>query len=421
MNRKEFTGRLQSLLTSDLWNVVVLAVVTALLFAPAIFRDDFRDLLYHTTAALDPDITRAASTGYPLFHMTVRALVMLCSIPPFAAGVLVATIAKLALAVSVYLLLRRPPHHITPAGPNSAFVLSLVLCLLGPINLFTLPHVYLGYLAPNVVHNPTIIMMVPFALWESVMLGYLLVSPRPSGRQLSLAAVLVVLSSLAKPSFNLAAIPAFCLVLLLQLVAKERSFWSALRAGSVIVVPVVALSLMQFWLLFGRWSGGASTTPSEVLVAPFTVLKVQSGGSLSLAIFKICASLGIPIVGLFLFRKSQHVPKASRTILLFCALTLVAALSQAVLFVEQSEGRSISDGNFLWGASSALFIASFAVVLTLFDLKLRPSQWFAQIGRPYRPMLLVLGFSVLGGLLVMRPLLPSNTLVMQVRTMLFGH
>jgi len=344
---------------------------------------------------------------------------MLCSIPPFAAGVLVATIAKLALAVSVYLLLRRPPHHITPAGPNSAFVLSLVLCLLGPINLFTLPHVYLGYLAPNVVHNPTIIMMAPFALWESVMLGYLLVSPGPSGRQLSLAAVLVVLSSLAKPSFNLAAIPAFCLMLLLQLVAKERSFWSAFRAGSVIVVPVVALSLMQFWLLFGRWSA-ATSTPSGVLVAPFAVLKLYSDGSLSLAVFKICASLGIPMVGLLLFRKSQHVPKASRTFLLFCALILVAALSQAVLFVEQSD-RSIAAGNLLWGASSALFIASFAIVLTLFDLKLRPSQWFAQIGRPYRPMLLVLGFSVLGGLLVMRPLLPSNTLVMQVRTMLFGH
>lgn len=384
----------------DLAICPLLAAVAAGLFFMAIGRNDFNDLSNHVAIAMRPTFGDAFALGYPLFHALVRALVALTGAEPMLAGAIVSVVAKVALVLSLYAILRRPLDALIPRSRAMAAAVAVLLSLIGPFGLLTLPNAYLGYIAFNLVHNPTILVLMPVALWEVIVLVGLVADPTPPRRRVALAAVLMVLSSLAKPSFNIAVAPAFGIALLAQVLARRRTTANAIRVAAAPLAALLVVSGVQAHLLF---LGATAAHTGRVSFSPFEVMRIFSDGSIALALLKIALSVLVPLAGLRVLPSASEAPKARAWVML-AWLTLGVALVEAALFAESGGGRSVSHGNFFWGAYAANLVLHVATIAGCGIITVRPAAWWRARDGAYRPMIVALGLSLLGGLMIIQPL-----------------
>jgi hypothetical protein len=211
-------------------------------------------------------------------------------------------------------------------------------------------HYYKGYLATNVYHNSTSLLLKPFLILHLLWLHRWLQESQSDGHWPLLGgALLVVLSALAKPSYLVILLPA-----VFVLIVRRPEHWrSALLA---VFLPGIAVLV---WLFLGTFAG-ATGSSGGLEIAPLKVLTHYTEAWTILP--KALLSLVFPLTVLLLFRREALQDRLTQ----LCWLMLLFGFAYGLLLAER--GERVFDGNWLWSgqlAAFALFAATLRLLLTL--------------------------------------------------------
>jgi hypothetical protein len=208
---------------------------------------------------------------------------------------------------------------------------------------------YLGEVPPNVWHNPSTILSMPFAIglfWTS-----LIFLRRGDSKYLWWSLLLGGLGIAVKPSFILCFLPVFPLAALVAFGWDRR----LLRALFLTLTIAGLLGLQYVYVYVVDPSGSTATTSSGVGIMPFAVWTSYTS-DIPLAIF---ASYFFPIVAIVVGRE---VVWRSRAVQYAFALAIVGLTEYALL---AEKGARAAEGNFTWQAIITQYILLLALVAAL--------------------------------------------------------
>ncbi|MCH2173086.1 hypothetical protein MK489_20090 [Myxococcota bacterium] len=262
----------------------------------------------------------------------------------------VSLFAQLLLATLLYSLLeqsRTRAHGLRAPLVIAGLTLSLMLVM--PVNLFTAGdrNLYHGYVAISAHHSPSMALLKPLALWVFIAACR---SLEPGahvglGRIMGTAAI-VILATLAKPSYTIALLPALCAAVFLTRRSKPLPDLRALGMG--IAFPACAVLAWQYLYTYSAGQAAhPSHTPSSIEWAPLAVMGTLSPDHLAI---KYAMSILFPALVLGAWWSET---RRSRSLILAWSTFVVGSL-YAYLLAET--GPRNLDGNFLWSAQIALFL-----------------------------------------------------------------
>jgi hypothetical protein len=307
------------------------------------------------------EVIEALRRGEVVFpHFAFHLVVALASL---VVPVRCAVIAVMALANGATGLLTLRALNDREEGKPRAALLVIGLLLCAPINLLTFPKLYFGYLQTVTYHNPTVNALKPLALALFLLIeGRLLALARPIDRRaLITLAALTLVSTMTKPSYALALVPALVIYGLLRLQSIDRQSYS--RALFAIAACSGTAIAWQFVFLFHTHNKGEG-----VAFAPFQLIHLYEPSVLRFAL-KALASIAFPLTIAILRRRDR-----SDEPLALAWITFATAMAWFVLLTET--GTRSFHGNFIWGVQIALFIL-FVVSARAW---MRFDGWRARIG-----------------------------------------
>jgi hypothetical protein len=280
------------------------------------------------------------------------------------ASFLVIVAMHVLTGLAVYALLGLLDDQPGPRRRLLHVLVTLGLLLVTPIS-FTVgaldPFHYSAYIYPNPYHNPTIIVLQP-----SAVLLFLL-AVRAFARQQTGAwtgaglALVVVLGTLAKPSYTMAFVPAIALAAGWRFLG-ERAAFQGMRARltefirrygvalGAIFIPAALVLGWQYWFLYG--ASHASTVyaaPAHLSFAPLYLLRQEWALSWGEIIPQVAASLVFPAAVYAIYARSAWKDWP----LNLAWLVFLIGFSYTVLLVELPNAEA---GNMTWSARIALFV-----------------------------------------------------------------
>lgn len=238
-------------------------------------------------------------------------------------------------------------------GNGIAWAASVLLMLVMPIWLpFFNPSIVVGQGGPNVLHNPTNIMVkllaFPCFLWYAAIMddiGKGLAS-RMGVLKIVALSLFVLLTALAKPSFVQMFLPAMLILSILKLIKYKKAAIRPVAVVTLSFVPVVSLMALQMWLSF--YHGGGS----GVSVA---FLKVWRHYSPNVFVSLVVAILFPAIVLLWSIR-ARKVSTAD----VLAWIMYGVANAEYILLMEN--GIRCWHGNFSWSVHLAQFFLWFTSI-----------------------------------------------------------
>jgi hypothetical protein len=332
----------------------MLAAVTAGLFGLVTWRSVQPDYVVHARWARELAEKGLIQVPHPLFHVLTAAVHSLLPLrladrvrPGLAAAwvdgsyvfaaLVVGTASTVALALLLHRhILKEAPDRGTGAGAWASAGWALALLLVAPITVLTWPahQLYLGYVAPNVFHSPTVALLKPLALawfWTVSRPG------REGGRAWVAAALLAAGATLAKPSFTVAVVPALGLWLALARwlprAVDTRAALASLVVGGVTLVGQA-------------WARGAQ--PALLGFEPLEVMGYYSA-RWQMPLF-LLLSIAFPLCV-----AAARWPASRRQGPLMLAW-LVFGIAAAYGYLLAEAEPNTGDGNWLWSGQVALFV-----------------------------------------------------------------
>lgn len=330
-----------------------LVLVVVALFTPVVYyvMPQTLDYPWHIESA-----RRIAEEGqYRLAHPAYQWLVILVRQALFLddytlAGHIAAVLCHVALSIVLYRLLL-PAFGALSAERRAVAValLALALMIVTPITLFRPDNsFYWGYIFITVYHNPTYILLQPLTLLLFWQIIAILHQDNVSVGQGVIVAALTALSTLAKPNYAVALLPALLLIVAYRMYRTRRFglVWLLLS----VFIPAFIVLAVQFSFNFVSGPRDSqimfvpfhffANRPAPIWVLPKFILSI---------LFPLCVYLG-------------HWRSARRELALNAAwLMFGIGAAYAYLLVEGLNGRVAGTGNWLWSAgitSFVLFVAS---------------------------------------------------------------
>lgn len=209
------------------------------------------DYPLHLAFARDIREGQMALLPHPLFHLTVLTIVPLLPALPYLetykqAGLIVGVGLYLLTALILYAGYIRP---LLPGKPVRAVVVVILLLVVAPVNIISWRegHLYWGYFLPNIHFNPTLTILKPLALLLFLYMPSIFSAEQRGWGTVLTAAALTVLSSLAKPNFTIAFLPALALVAGWRLWRRKPVDWRLLMGG--FIAPALILLAAQYFAL----------------------------------------------------------------------------------------------------------------------------------------------------------------------------
>lgn len=215
-------------------------------------------------------------------------------------------------------------------------------------------HLYFGYIASNVYHNPTILLLKLIALVHFVLLCKVLEGGLDKWsvlKRASALAALTVASIVAKPNYIIALLPAMVAVLSFRYFFLKTRDTDALQ---VVAWGVVAPTLLTLIMQYAYFYGGDSN--SSMGFGFLGVFEINSPPWMVLP--KLVGSVAFPISLVFLMGR-QMIRKFE--VQLSGAMFFVALIYTYCL-VDRVNGGSAGAGNFWWSAQIAHFVLSFVCI-----------------------------------------------------------
>lgn len=302
------------------------------------------DYAVHTDVAVKMFENRSLLSPYFLLQAGIIAFQQLLPIHFFTASALVVLLAIAATAALLFKTLKAESGNLAAAA-----ILTICLLLVAPIPLlFPLDgKLYFGYLAINVYHNPTILVLKPFAL---LVFSFIFAKTGEDGatyrKSLTACVLATIACALAKPSYIIVVVPA----LLLSVFIPQLRTYLSRKAWFIfcgILLPAAVILAAQFWLTYSAEQlPGVYQGKSGIIFAPFVLISSQS----SWLLVKFFLSIAFPLAVCFgYFRQAM-----SHTRLLFAWLTFIIGAAYFYLLAES--GPRMMHGNFGWGGQITLFI-----------------------------------------------------------------
>jgi hypothetical protein len=400
--RLEVLSMLESLRASydhhrrDIIGLIILAACVIFLFFPMMERySTTGDFPQHNELAQNLLANPAEffrNTPHFLYHVFTAALYPLFGDMKLA-GVWVMVICNIISSWIIYWQLRKATDFL---GSFWLIVLSILitLCLdlIMPINIFTPENLYFGYFAPNVYHNPTVILVKPFALLLFFLTLRLFDHEKPLSRWWIIPfAVLTLLSLVAKPSFMIAFLPTLGLICLFYLFNRfgdtlsllrnplnilrgflgideglpllmQRRFinWPVLMAGMVLPTFLGIYIQTQTWTS----SGGIGIEPFRLFIEWGIQYEPNAP---KLLMWKLLMSCAFPLAVYLLYWS-----EASRRFSFNLAWRFFAvSAAYAYLFVDYTD---IDAGDFSWSAQLAIAILYSVAAIFLLQISVREGQ-----------------------------------------------
>ena len=282
-----------------------------------------------------------AHAGFQVLVAGFRALTHL----PIKTGTFWVTLASyLGLAGVLYAMLK-PTVKGRGLSPWWAVALSLVLMVIGPISLlfFHDQEWYFGYMASNSYHNPTILLLKPFAVLQFIFAYQSISGKNSSWKEVAAAAAVSLVGVFIKPNYAICILPALGCVVLYHWLKKQSLDWKMILLG--IAIPSVLMLGWQFLLSYSSGEEGGIV---------FNAFGVMGAYSRHLLI-KFGLSIAFP-AALFLFYPRETL--RSQPMLLAWIGFIFGGIY--TYFMAES-GVRFSHGNFAWSGEIAmliLFIAS---------------------------------------------------------------
>jgi hypothetical protein len=328
----------------------ILAILLPLsIFLFIVFKEVGTDIQLHSRMVKQIKTNQIALPGNFLYYFIVDKLTFYtknAQIIQITSALLVSVMVSLKYFISKRIIATLGLKLTTKEVSVLAFSLLFI---------FSLPHInyvtnfsryYLGMLPPNVWHNSTTIMVMPFALllfWQSTLqLRY------HSIKRLYLIAGLIVLNILLKPSFFFVFAAVYPLMLLIQ--------YKISKSFAINLIPVVIgllLIYVEFVFLFNV------QTESGIIIEPFKVWgNFMPRDKIIFIPVAILLSWTFPI-GVFVLCRSL-IPKLEY---IYLTLLALAGIGLYALLMEDNSRRW--DANFSWQNIMVGYIL-FLVSSTLF-------------------------------------------------------
>lgn len=284
-----------------------------------------------------------------------------------AAGQLVSTGIYIVLFTFLYLLFRRVLRRHELRNLLFAALMALVFMVVSAINIlvFVDNHFYFGYLPPETYNVPTHPLLKLFALLL-FFVAVAIFSPARSANKwlVAGAALLSVLSVLAKPSFTVILLPALGLLVGFKILRREYINWPLFLFG-ILVPSIIALGWQYYVSYASQWGVLAraklfhATHIGFVPLGQFIIWKVP----LFLLLPKLILSILFPLVVYVAYWKSAI--KNFR--FNFAWLIFLFGCLSTYFFVEIyiKSGEIAGSGNFTWSGLIGVFILFVAAGLFL--------------------------------------------------------
>lgn len=232
---------------------------------------------------------------------------------------------------------------------------SVGLILAAPVWLpFFNPNLIIGQGGPNLLHNPTNLMVrlvaFPCFVWcAAIMDGIGRESaPRLGVRKFIALSLLVLLATLSKPSFVQVLFPAMFLLALFKLVKHGKAAIGPVAAVALSFAPTLLLMGLQAWVSFYSAKAGGS----GVAIA---FLKLYSHFSPNVFV-SIMLGICFPLIMLAWSIRARKVSTAETLAwIMYCI-----GLTQGAFLIET--GYRMWHGNFCWGTNLALFFIWFTAL-----------------------------------------------------------
>ncbi len=216
----------------------------------------------------------------------------------------------------------------------ATFLLCFCFSLPG-LNLFKKGYYYLGQIPPNIWHNSTEMLLIPFVIWLFIELGNLF--SNITLRTIVLSTLLIAVNISIKPSYF------FCIGILFPLFLFYKYRFSApFFIGIIPITAGILMVAMQYFLVYELNVGSVykAEKSSVVLSNPFEVWRIYS--STSIIPFQVISSCLYPIlVFSWLKRKKDFYEYFAIFSFIFSLLIFI--------FLKESGPRG-GHGNFLWQA-----------------------------------------------------------------------
>jgi hypothetical protein len=283
---------------------------------------------------------------HPVFHAAVAVLGFLLS--NTVATFVVMAVAQVAFGLLVFHLLCDAFEAGLRDGAlaaRRALAVTAALLISAAICVFTFPHLFLGYVSTATYHNPTIQVLKPLALALFLRLDDDVLA-RPPARRISSGllglALLSAITTLAKPSFSIVALPA----LMVMVVVYRRSI--PLRGAlATLAVFGLAAGAVIVWQSLFLFTGGHAGNGIEI--RPFEVALMFAPNWHRL-VAKLLLSVAFPLSALIF---NPRAALADRR-LVFSYACFAVSLLYYLLLAEQ--GGRASHGNFGWGVMTSLVL-----------------------------------------------------------------
>ena len=246
-------------------------------------------------------------------------------------------------------------------SPKDDLVRAACFCLIlvSPIWLpFFNPNLMMGQSSPNLLHSPTNLMVravaFPCFIWYAAIMDGIgkKTGFRLSSWKFAALSLLVLLSSLSKPSFVQVFLPAIFILAVLKVVQYRKAAIVPVLIVGASVIPVVLLMALQAWVAFYAPHTGGGGPPAGISVA---FLKIWSPGTPSVTV-SILLAIFFPLIVLLW---SLAARKVSTSDVLAWIMWGVGVVEAAFLF---ERGRRMWHANFFWGYSLALFFLWFVAL-----------------------------------------------------------
>jgi hypothetical protein len=255
---------------------------------------------------------------------------------------------------------------------NYAFLLIIVLLIVGPVSLFTWPNLYLGYIGINVYHNPTVTLAKPLSIALFWMVLETLKPCNHDKEKLFFIRLftLTTASLFAKPSYIICLVPALIIYIFFDLTNKQHTKKFNIVSG--VFIPAVLVLSWQY-----RWAYGSNSImreDSKVIWAPLAVMSYFSDISPS----ALELSVGLRLILSTLFPLSVYIlnwRNANKNIDLNLAW-LTFLISAVYSYFLAESGARMYHGNFTWSSQICLFILFLASAKFLLTQGMRKSVSF---------------------------------------------
>ena len=350
----------QSLKSLSSWPYfVVLCFLVVLIFLPILYANmyvnvaetDFEPHLLSAQALEnDPGSVPAFILAHPAWQWLIILINAVSGVSLETASVIGALFCE-ALTAIVLLRWFMPALSKNDLIPLRKGVIILGLMVASPISVFWLldQRMYLGYIGISSYHNPSILLLRPFAILQFIYAYRFFSKEKPGVRETGIAFAVSLLATFIKPSFAICILPALVSIALLQWVGKKT-----VDAGGLVwgfLIPIVGMLGWQFLITY------VTDDSAGIAFLPFKVMTTYSDYLLP----KFVVSILFPLVVSIFYLKRALLDARMR---LAWSIFLFGAF---FTYFWAETGNRFYDGNFGWSGEIALVILF--ITSTLFYLE----------------------------------------------------